>query len=145
MKSFLLFLLPLLVFSHQANCQQNHDIVRNKDHIITYECTDETIKFTFDLIGDVTNELDGKWPILDHIRIWVDFNQNAEIDELIDRSFTPFDSPNVCKSLMYTKTRLTTCFFDSGSSSKKSFTGTSNLGTNHIVFEMEIPKANCRM
>jgi len=119
----------------------SNDLVRNEKHVITYQCFEELIEFKFDLISDITNDLNGKWPRVDHIRIWVDYNQNTEVDELVDRCFSPLDYPNVCKSLMYTKSRLTTCFFDSGSTSEEAFTSSINSTSNHVIFTMNIPKS----
>ncbi len=121
----------------------HNELVRNENHVITYECLEDRIEFVIDVIGDRTNNTSGKWPNLDYFYLWVDFNNNGKLDSLIDRNFGPKFYKNklqVCKSLLYSKSRQTTCFFNSNSTCQREFKKTENLEIDHVVFEMSIPK-----
>ncbi|QCK15730.1 hypothetical protein [Mangrovivirga cuniculi] len=120
-----------------------NELVRNENHVITYECFEDRIEFVIDVIGDRTDNTNGKWPNLDYFYLWVDFNNNGKLDSLIDRNFGPKFYNNklqVCKSLLYSKTRQTTCFFNSNSTCHRQFKKTQNLEIDHVVFEISIPK-----
>jgi hypothetical protein len=133
----------LILFFQLSIVENKTELVRNNLHIISYQCKDKTVEFTFDLIGDESNNIEEKWPRLDHYRIWVDFNNNKVIDSLTDRAFSPHQRENnyqVCKSLMYTKRKITTCNFESGSTCKKNFSVSENSMENHVIFKMVIPK-----
>lgn len=89
-------------------------------------------------IGDSTNDIYAKWPNKDLFRIWVDYNKNGKIDELIDRAFSPTTSI-ICKSLLYTKNKHTTCIYDSNILYQERFSPTKNSASDHVNFEITIP------
>ncbi|QFZ54224.1 hypothetical protein FEZ18_05135 [Oceanihabitans sp. IOP_32] len=133
----------LILFFQLLIVENERELVRNDLHVISYKCKNETVEFTFDLIGDESNNIEGKWPRIDHYHIWVDFNNNKVIDSLTDRAFSPYQRENnyqVCKSLIYTESILTTCNFESGSTCEKNFGVSENSKKNHVIFKIVIPK-----
>lgn len=128
---------------NENNQLDDNYLIKNENHIVTYECLEKDIKFKFDFIGDETNELDGKWPKLDFYTIWVDYNNNNKIDSLLDRNFSPITYKSeylVCKSLMFSKIKLRPCILDTEAICIKEFTATNNSKDRHVFFEMIIPK-----
>lgn len=123
-----------------VNQENKIDIVRNSNHIITYECLEDDIVFTFDLIGDITNNLNQEWPHLDNYRVWVDYNQNNELDSLIDKVFAPLYGSVICKAILLDQRSSTTCHFDASYTGSERFGFSENLDADHIIFEMTIPK-----
>ncbi|MGM0582528.1 MAG: hypothetical protein ACQETL_17750 [Bacteroidota bacterium] len=129
--------------TNNKNHLDNNYLIKNENHIVSYECLEKDIKFKFDFIGDETNELNGSWPKIDMYRIWVDFNNNNKIDSLIDRNFSPIKFKSdylVCKSLMLSKIKLKPCIIDTDAVCFKEFTKTDNSKSRHVYFEMIIPK-----
>ncbi|MHB0755416.1 hypothetical protein [Polaribacter sp. M15] len=136
--------LYILIFLSKLSVIENKtDLVRNNLHVISYQCKEDTIEFSFDLIGDKSNDIHGKWPKVDYYQIWVDFNNNQKVDSLIDRFFSPFSKKNtyeVCKSIMFSNNSSSTCYFNSGATCEKSFGISENSKENHVMFKMTIPK-----
>ena len=122
----------------------DHTIVNNDQHVISYKVDKNNVHFSFDLRGDTTNNLEGKWPKLDTYTIWIDYNHNGRIDSLVDRSFSPIMAGGfytVCKSLTLGEQMMSTCEFYFGGSCTKNFTSTAHNFDPHVFFEMTIPKS----
>jgi hypothetical protein len=143
--SFIILITNLVKLESMNEKNQLNDnyLIKNKNHIVTYECLEKDIKFKFDFIGDETNELYGKWPKIDTYRVWVDYNNNNKIDSLHDRNFSPITYKSeylVCKSLMFSKIKLRPCILDTEAICIKEFIATNNSKDRHVYFEMIIPK-----
>ena len=140
---FYLSIFISLLLSQFLQSQSKTELVRNKLHVISYECKDEVVEFTFDLIGDTTNNLDGIWPKLDFYRIWVDYNSNKELETSYDRVFSPIRIEGdyaVCKSLALEQGRVTQCISETNATCEKMFGTSKNSSKKHVIFRMSIPK-----
>lgn len=124
---------------------ENCILFQNDSFALSFVDNGNDLTFTYELLNRNSSEnlFDGPFPAL-----WVDFNQNGQVDSLIDRkySFNPdiifVGNTNLCTSYFITETSSTICGgFVSNATGDTVFTGTVLSNIPHENYILKIPKS----
>jgi hypothetical protein len=138
-------------FSNRADVVDHDSVIFDTVKLpISIFVNDEMLTFTFDLVNDTTNHINGGgvYPRgvfeRDGYQILVDYNGNGKIDPGIDRMFSPITingQYRVCKSIYaYENNILYPCEYYKDFTCTKTFGPSKNSDKAHVIFTMTLPK-----
>jgi hypothetical protein len=136
MRKLTFILLATLLVSF-ANA--NDIIISDKSYHISKDIMGKFTEFSFEFISDYENNLEGEYPNLDFVTIWVDVNANSKLDSKIDRYYGQAKN-NACVGFLLTSSSSQPCgSFDSEAKVFHYFIKTEVNPMPHPVIKFLIP------
>ena len=110
------------------------------DYVLQATCIGNDIEFFLDAVVDTTDGSVGSFPNSDIYRIYVDYNNNEEIDANVDMLFSPLEDGRICQVNLLTNSSTTGCSFSDDITGETLFSSTENAAEPHINHRLRVPK-----
>ena len=137
----LLLIMILLMSCKDDEPHIDTTVVTSLTHHIQVTEDDNNLQIRIEVLDDLTDDRMGDFPNIDLISIYIDQNANGVIDRDVDWGVGILDFNTICTFYAIDSMSISGCgVYDSDATLSSDFVETSLSSTEHIVWDITIPK-----